>query len=144
MQSEANWDLYRPEDADAVRAHHEEQERRIGRKMDLPDLNEKPVLLALVRRVGNEISHVIYLEAEAEVCALGRGTIPEDEWDKLAAALTSFLMRRKIRIARAFIPETMLEVERGAKRRTSPLGKALKRVGLKRDRGMAMFFRWLI
>lgn len=145
MPTSGNWDLYRAEDADAVRALHAAQEKRIGRKMDLPDLMEKPVLLALVRRTEGRVSHVIYLEAEVEVCALGETPVPESDWDKVSDVIQVFLVRRGIRIARAFVPEAFLEVKRGAKSRPSPLAKVLERVGLTRDKGpLVPFFRWLI
>lgn len=139
-----DWSLYMPGDAAEVRSLHEAQEKLLGRTMDLPDLMERPVLLALVRRVDGQIDHVVYLEAEAEVCALGNTAIPDEEWDKVADAIIAFLVKRGIRIARAFVPEVLLDVERGLKRRPSPLARVLKRVGLRRDSGMAQYFRWLI
>lgn len=139
------WRLYTEADAEQVARHHAEQEQAIGRKMDLPDLYDRPILVALVREIDGKITNVVYVEAEAEVCGLGQGAIPAEEWESVTESLAELLSARGIRIVRAFVPEKFLSVTKNGKRKAGPVSRLLKRAGFTREsESMVQFFRWLI
>lgn len=71
------WRKYRQsdiyyKDLDAVVALHLETEEAIGRKMQLPDLMSKPVLVAYVAEENGVVKGGFYCEAIVEVCFFGR------------------------------------------------------------------------
>lgn len=139
------WRNYRPEDREQVLAHHAEQERMVGRKMDLPDLWERPVLRAIVFEEDGVISNYVFLEATAEVCAGGMKALPRWQWDAAEELLLQTLGKYEIRMVRAFVPSALVEQKEVlGKKKDSPIARMLKRMNfLRQDDSFAQFFRWL-
>src|SRR5579871_4268659 len=75
------WRVYTPADKPETDALHARMEARLGRDLDLPQLDERPVLISLVYEDKGVITHAVFLEAEAEVCAMGECSLPRSEWD---------------------------------------------------------------
>lgn len=143
------WRDYEPSDKEAVIQLHREMEARLGRKMDLPDLDLQPILIAQVGLVDGVVKYCVYLEAEVEACVAGCSPLSAKQLAPAVARLKAVADSYRIRIVRCFVPQSMLSsrperewVEKPW--RPTPLERTLKALGLKReDKSMAQFFRWL-
>lgn len=109
------WRLYQKQDESQVAALHAALQARVGEQFDLPALDERPVLISLVREDDGVIAHAIYLEAHAEVCAMGESPIPEQEWAQAEEQLVNICALYRIPIVRAFVPAAALETKRADK-----------------------------
>jgi hypothetical protein len=128
------WAPYREEDYPWVLSMHVEQERMLGRGMDLPDLNERPVISAYVGRVDGKIVACVFAEAEIEVCALAEKALPKADIQNVAALLTKDAQRYQIRLARAFVPT---QAPKAVKRILAAAGFT------EVDESMTDFYRWI-
>lgn len=132
-----------PGDVEAVAALHRAMELRLGRKMDLPDLSREPIFAAVVREADGVVTHCLFLEAEAEACALGEEPLTARDAQQ---AVNEFLLpaanKYGLRIVRAFVPAKLLL---GKKQRPGPVPRLLNKLGFtKEDYSMVQFFRWLV
>jgi hypothetical protein len=134
--------LYKPSDKEAIEALHVRMEARTIEKLDLPQMDERPVVIALVYEKQGTITHAVFLEAEAEVCALGESALPAKEWDAAGETLLEVCRVYQLRAVRAFVPQEALTEKRG---KISPVERILKHFGFEREdsRRMTQFFRWV-
>lgn len=116
-------------------------EERLGRKMDLPELSERPVIATAVREIDGKITHGIFLEVEAEACAIGPNPLPAFEAKQAKNLLLPVLKYYDIRIVRSFVPSKML-VPRSRGRKAA-IGKLLDAMDFTEDQNMTQFFRWV-
>lgn len=139
------WRDYEPTDKEAVEKLHHQMEARLGRQMDLPDLDAQPVLIAQVGLVDGVVTYCVYAEAEIEVCAAGCAPLSAKQMAPAVKRLSEVAASYKLRIARCFVPQSMLKpTKRGKNKRPSPLARTLKKLGLAREKQtMVQFFRWL-
>ena len=128
------WAPYREEDYLWVVALHVEQERMLGRQMDLPRLNERPVISAYVGRQDGKIVACVFMEAEVELCALASSPLAGADIQNVAALLTQDAQRYQIRIARAFMP---VQSPPSVKRILTSIGFT------ESDETMTDFYRWI-
>jgi hypothetical protein len=121
------WRQYRPEDAADVVELHVEQEAVLGRKMDLPNMMEKPVLETHV--AVNESGEVVggfYFEAVPEVCFFGVSPhVTASAVRDAAAPVLEGLRKRGFRMVRLLVPK---EPEKVAER----IDEELQHVGFAR------------
>jgi len=137
------WRVYTPADKPETDALHARMEARLGRDLDLPQLDERPVLISLVYEDKGVITHAVFLEAEAEVCAMGECSLPRSEWESAAQILQQVLDSYRIRIVRAFVvPEAL---ERKNPKKPTALERILKHFGLQREdvNKLVPFSKWL-
>jgi hypothetical protein len=133
------WSLYQPEDWAWVLAMHVTQEATLGRQMDLPDLNERPIISAYVGRRNGKIVACVFGEAELEVCALGSAPLSKKDIQDVSARMIRDAQFYYLRIARAFVPVQAL---RGKKR--PPVKRILTAAGFTEvDETMVDFYRWI-
>lgn len=147
MRNNSKWRYYDPEkypgDVQAVADLHREQELRLGQKMDQPDIGVAPVIVSVVREVEGRVTHCIFLEAEAEACALGSEPLTSEEAQE---AVRDFLLpvakKYKLRIVRSFMPEGLVSGKQG---RLGPVARLLGKLGFTREDGhVVQFFKWII
>lgn len=144
--TEIAWRDYEPRDKEAVEKLHHQMEARVGRKMDLPDLDAQPVLIAQVGVVDGAVTYCVYAEAEIEVCAAGCAPLSAKQMAPAVKRLTEVAAGYNLRIARCFVPQSMLKpTKRGKKVRQSPLARTLKKLGFRREKKSRMtdWFKWL-
>lgn len=138
------WRLYNPStDLLAMAELHAEMEKKLGRSLELPTLDEKPVLCTVVGETDGKITHGLFIEATIECCAIGTTVLPAKELDK---AIDDYLLPvaqfYKIRMARAWVPTAML----GGKLmdRKKPIQRTLERCGFELENGIfSCFSRWI-
>lgn len=110
------WRLYTKDDAAAVNALHAALVERVGENFELPALDERPVLIGLVREDAGTITHAIFLEAQAELCAIGESAIPQNEWNDAERQLVEVCKLYDLHFVRAFIPAAALDVKEPKRR----------------------------
>lgn len=147
MKQNIGWRYFRVEDWPYVLALHIEQELKLGREMDLPNLMEEPVITALVKLVDGKITNVVFSEAEIEVCGLGNKPISKSDVEIVSKLMIRDAQRYDIRIARAFVPKQAL------KERRKPWARKAKKPPIKRildaaqmnevGEEMVEFYRWI-
>lgn len=144
------WRLYEPKDSEAVLELHAQLEERVGRKLPLPNLMSDPVLVALVGEIDGKVTHGVFLELEAEVCAIGPNAMAPSEMPEAVAYLESVLDRFKIRIVRAFVPRQMVATRNTAVRgriinKKPALKRLLEKLGFVQedDSRISQFYRWI-
>lgn len=145
------WRLYNAKDKPETDALHARMEARLGEELDLPQLDERPVLIAIVREHKGVITNAIYLEAVAEVGTMGECALPRKEWARAAALLQQTCAAYNIRIARAFVPRQALADQpherewSGKKFKEKPIGRILKYLGFGRENvsKLVPFSKWL-
>jgi hypothetical protein len=98
------WAPYREEDYLWIVALHVSQERMLGRTMDLPFLDRRPVISAYVGRQDGRIVTCVFMEAEVELSAMSSVPLASADVENVAAMLMRDAQRYQIRIARAFMP----------------------------------------
>jgi len=137
------WDWYRDEDKGERLALHAALEQRVGRKFDCPDLMERPVLAAVVGRVGGKIEHVIFVEAEAEVQSGSPNVLTAADLAEPIAMLVPVLQSYKIRMTRAFVPTAMLK--HGEHGRKAAIERTLNKIGFTKEKSslLRQFYRWI-
>jgi len=137
------WRDYEPEDEAAVRTLQFAMEERVGRKMDLPDLDREPVVVTQVGLTDGVITHCLYAEAELELCAAGIAPLSAEQMEPAVKRMREVADLYKIRIVRCYVPEVMLtKSKRG---RDSAIERMLKKLGFTRENeSMRQFFRWLV
>lgn len=100
--------LYEDKDVAGVVECHLEQEKRLGKRMDLPDLLDKPVLVAhVVESSEGKIKGAAYVEAIAEVCLIGTDPAITAITAQHAVEMIEGLKRRGLRICRLLVPKWM-------------------------------------
>lgn len=120
---------------------HKQMEERVGRTMDLPELDQRPVIATAVREVNGKITHGIFVEVEAEACAIGSNPLPAFEAKQAENLLLPVLKYYDIRIVRSFVPSQMLAA--GKRGRKAPIGRLLESMQFTEDQNMTQFFRWM-
>lgn len=136
------WRDYQAADEWAVKALLLEAQARWNITFDVPNLNERPILKAMVYEQDGVITHAAVLEAEAEIMTVGKEGLPLGEWDEVATEFTQVCCAYRLRLARAFVPLDVTGTSRGVVR--SIVG-ALKRFHFKREKKsqVAVFTRWI-
>lgn len=128
------WAPYTEEDYLWVVALHVEQECRLGRQMDLPFLDRRPIISAYVGRKHGRIVACVFAEAEIEVCAMATVPLSSADVKEVAEKLTEDAQRYELRIARAFVP----------KQAPCAIKRILGDAGLiESDDTMMNFYRWI-
>lgn len=142
LSSRVQWRWFeRARDAEAVAQLHAQMEQRIGTKLDLPVLDERPIIATVVGETDGVVSHCIFLEAEVEVCSASPNVLTAKDAQGAVEMLMPVLDMYRIRIARAFIPSLMLEAKG---KRKSPLARTMDKLGFTRENAsVSQFFRWL-
>lgn len=136
------WRPYEKRDADRVRALHSQMEQKIGRSLDLPDLMERPVISAAVGETNGIVTHCLFAEAEAELCAASPAVLSPKDMQGAIDILLPNLLYYKIRIARSFVPSEMMQ--QGKRGRKSAIARIMDRLGFtKENQTVAQFFKWL-
>lgn len=132
--------MYEASDAEAVVRLHLEQEARLGREFDLPNLLSEPVLAAVVGETDGVITHCVFLEAEVEACALANAPLPTHELDGALELLTPVVQKYNIGMVRAFVPRGLVKV--GQRGRKAPITRILEHAGFTQDNdSLVQFFR---
>jgi hypothetical protein len=130
------WRLYRKEDQAAVELLHEAMIKRVGEKFELPALDERPVLISLVHEKAGAITHAIFLEAQAELCAMGDSALGKEDWKDAALQLAELCKVYDLHFVRAFVPTVAVEPPHrkpDAKRRRAPIERLLHHFGFVRE-----------
>lgn len=154
--SRVSWRWYdHARDAEQVKRLHAEMEARIGRRFDLPDFaphkididgnqyeTQRPILGVVVGETNGQVTHGLYGEAEVEMAAIGCSPLSARDARGAEALLLPTFMAYDLRIARAFLPSTMLTP--GKNGRPSPMARTLKSMGFTQENDvMKQWFRWL-
>lgn len=108
-------------------------QERLGFPVEVPQLDTEPVLLSLVYEEVGVISHVAFVEAEAELQTLGDCPLPTEEWKGAEVLLDEVCRRFKLRVVRAFVPEMALAVLDKHPQKKSPVERMLNRFGFVRE-----------
>lgn len=116
-------------------------EKRVGQALDLPNLDQRPVIATVVGETDGVVTHGLFLEAEVEVCAIGANPLPAKELKGAVDLLMPVLRHYQIRIARAFVPTALIEGKRG---RLGAVGRILDKMGFTKETNAMQFFKWLI
>lgn len=138
------WRPYNPDtDAEGVLALHRSMEKRLGRKMDLPDLSTEPIVNAVVFEENGVLLHCMFIEAEIEACILSEKPLSSK---RANAAIEKFLLPAarsyKLRIVRAFVPNSVLLKKNG---KEGAVPRLLRKLGFTREtEAVAQFYRWLV
>lgn len=134
-----HWRLYNPEtDLEAVCVLHLEMERRVGKKLPMPDLADEPILATVVGVKEGKIVYALFLEVE--MCAIGNEVIPVEEFVEAETYLVNLCHNLKIRMARAFVPKTLLNK---VDEEPSAIQRTLEAAHFTRDNdSLAMFYRF--
>ena len=137
-----SWRGYRDEDEYAVKALLIEDQARLNITFDLPNLNERPILRAMVYEDNGVVTRVAVLEAAAEVFTIGTGEVSDAEWAEAVTELTQVCCAYRLRLARAFVP---LDAEKTTPGLVRLLLGVMKRFGFKREKKsrVAVFTRWI-
>lgn len=104
-----SWRLYTKLDEAAVARLHAAMIQRVGEKFELPTLNERPVLITLVHEVAGVITHAVFLEAQAEICAMGDDSLSRRDWKDAALKLAELCKVYDLKFVRAFVPNVAIE-----------------------------------
>ena len=130
-----NWRFYAPGDEAAVKAMHLQMEAKVGTPLDLPDMLDLPVLVSLVGETDGVITHGVFLELEAEVCAIGSNPLPPEQLREAEAYLLAVLDRRILEFMRLVKPMV---------RKVPALRRVLEGMGFTREDSslMTQFYRW--
>lgn len=130
------------EDVPALDAMHAEMEKKIGHRLDRPDLFTEPVICAVVGEVNGVIVQGLYLEALAESCACGPSVLAVKEMLDGVAMLEAVARSYKIRLIRCFVPAQLAAPDLFG--RPSAIERLLKKLHFVREGpGYQQFFRWL-
>jgi hypothetical protein len=137
------WRQYIPADTKDVRALLAKLEARVGQPIDVPKLDDEPVLISIVREHEGVVTHVVFAEAVAEIQSLGECPIPLEEWDGASMLLGGICRHYKLRMARAFVPHEALERKQPEK--PTPIERILHRFGFVREdhSKMTCYSRWV-
>lgn len=137
------WRDYEPRDEAAVKALHAEMEAKIGRKLDLPDLDKQPVLVCQVGETNGVVTHGVFAEAEVEVCAIGINPLSAKEMKPAIKRLTEVAQGYNLHIARCYVPVQLLEPNKRG--RKSAISRMLGKIGFTEETGeLKQFFKWLV
>jgi hypothetical protein len=98
---------------------------------ELPQLDERPVLITLVREDSRGITHSIFLEAVPELCALGEEPLSKKDWKEAARMLLQLCEVYSISTVRAFAPEAALAPTK--RKRLSAVERMLTYFGFARE-----------
>lgn len=142
MTNMIHWRDFDPElDYEAVCLLHMQMEKKIGRRLDLPNPGERPVLICVVGETSGEVTHAVLGEAEMEVCAIGPNPLPRNEIYPVMRRLTEVAQFYHIRLARSFVPKQMLVAPNG---RPAPIARILKHANFVHDKdALAQFYHWV-
>jgi hypothetical protein len=137
------WRLYTAADRQQVEALHLQMHERLGCSLDLPSLDERPVLISLVYEDHGMVTHAVFLEAEAEVCAVGKAPLARKEWEEAAKQLIEVCKVYDLRLVRAFVPQAAMNRKLG--RRRSPIERILRFFGFDQETPdeLTQFVRWI-
>lgn len=143
LMTKIQWRLAEPRDEAALRELHAEMERRLGAKLDLPNLFEEPVVACIVGETNGIVTHGVFGEAEVEICAIGVNPLAPREALEAETYLLSLLDRFRIRMVRAFVPTPFLK--RRKRGRKAPVERLLVAMGFRREqtRFVTQFYRWI-
>ena len=137
------WTSFVPEDWAWILAMHIDQEIALGRQMDLPDLNSRPVVSAYVGRRNGKIVACVFGEAELEICALASAPLSRRDIQNVGIRLIRDAQFYQIRLARAFVPVQALRRD-GKQRKKPPIRRILETAGFTEvDETMVDFYRWI-
>lgn len=141
--SRVSWRWYdHGHDEQAVKELHSQMEDRIGRKMDLPELDRRPVIATVIGETNGRITHGVFAEVEAEICAIGPNVLPAKEARGAENLLLPVLNYYDLRIARSFVPAAMLTPGRNG--RPAAMARMLEGMNFTQENeSMKQFFRWL-
>lgn len=109
------WRLYTKADEAAVAALHAAMVERVGEKFELPTLLERPVLITLVYEAAGKITHAVFLEAQAELCAMGDDSLSRRDWKDAALQLAELCKVYDLKFVRAFVPNVAIERKKSEK-----------------------------
>lgn len=139
--SEMKWRFYEERDKEAVETIHAQMENRVGRKLDLPDLFEEPVIVAVVLEIDGVVTDCIFAEAEAEVCATSSTVLSPEKLQGAIDLMMPVLKGYRLQIARAFVPTRLLTQR---KNRPAAIERLLNAIGFtKENESVTQFFKWL-
>jgi hypothetical protein len=143
MSQAVKWRWYEDRDREAADAMHRQLEQKLGQAMDRPNLMRRPVIAAVVGEVDGEVKYGMYLEAEAELCAMGTDAMSAAQLAEGQRLLTEAAKFYELRIVRCYVPETMLEPTK--KGRWSAIERTLLKCGFTREnKRIQQFFMWLV
>ncbi len=106
------YDPSRPGEAEAILRLHKETEEAIGRRMDLPNLAEHPVLIAEVQERNGEIASGFYLESVPEAVFVGRDVHVTVSAVRHAPEVFNKLRQCGFRFVRMEVPRSLTEEDR--------------------------------
>lgn len=131
------WRWMEEKDVDSVKALHGEMEARLGRKLDLPNLLERPVVASLVKEVDGRIVSMVFMEAELELCTATSTALSREDVARVDELFLPVAQMYGIRMVRAFVPKELLQ-DGPRFRRTMKAAKFTEDTD-----AMAPFFRWV-
>lgn len=141
MRGPIKWRWLEERDSATVATLHAAMERRIGKKLQLPNLMERPIIAAIIGETDGAVTHCLYLEAEAEVCAASPEPLSAKQMAGAMELLMPTLQHYKIQIVRAYVPEVVLSGKRGRK---GAVVRLLEAMGFTRENNsVAQFYRWI-
>lgn len=150
MSRHVTWRLAEKKDIPALDAMHAEMERKVGRKMDRPDLMTEPVICTAVAEVDGVVVQGLYAEAELEVCACSPHVLAKREMVEGVKLLEQVAAKYGIRLVRCFVPENLVPGPSDSREweekeyRPSAIERQLTKFGFTREKpGLQQFFRWL-
>jgi len=150
------------EDTEAVKDLHCAMERKVGRKLDLPDLMSEPVIASIVGETKDEITHAIFIEAQIECCSASANPLTAEDLKAAIEMLMPVAQGYNIQIARCFVPTSVinnsktrwqlfmewLRITFGMRvkpNRPMPIERTLDAVGFtKENETVKQFYMWLL
>lgn len=128
LSESIRWRLYEKRDKDSILALHVQQEFSLGRKMDLPDLMEAPVLVPMVAERDGEVLGAFYLEAVPEAVFVARDPIVSASALRIAPQIMARMQARGFRMVRMHVPgEKWIGAE------SEIIGGIVKRAGFRQE-----------
>jgi hypothetical protein len=150
MSRHVIWRDAEERDLPALKEMHAEMERKIGKKMDCPNLLTEPVVHTVVAEVDGVIVQGLFAEAELEVCACAPHVLGAKEMEEGVRMLEATAAKYKIRVVRCFVPQQLVPARSDRREwtdkpfRRSAIERMLLKLGFTREKpGFQQFFRWL-
>jgi hypothetical protein len=118
-RSQTTFRMFEDKDWEAVQELHRKQTAMLGKAMDLPDLRQPPIALAVVEERDGEIVGCSYFEGMMELGHIGADPQGIATLMKHVRALKFHFRSRKVRHVRAFVEKSV----------EKPIAKRLERAG---------------
>jgi hypothetical protein len=151
MSRHVKWRLAVAEDQPALDDMHQRMQKKLGKRMDRPDLFTEPVLITVVGEVNGVIVQGFFLEAVGEACAMAPHVLAVKELQEGVDMLEACARSYQLRLIRSFVPAFMVPQKSDRREweekpyRPSALERMLTKIGFTREKpGYQQFFRWLV